>query len=78
VEVEVINTGVTIAPDVLEHVFDRFYRGDAARLQGKGEERGAGLGLAIAKGFIEAHGGTIGATSGNNETRFFFTLPQES
>lgn len=76
VDVEVINTGVTLAPDVLAKVFDRFYRGDAARAQGQDKARGAGLGLAIAKGFIEAHGGTIKATSGNNETRFSFSLPQ--
>jgi signal transduction histidine kinase len=76
VGVEVINTGVTIAPDMLEHVFDRFYRGDMARPQVEGKPRGAGLGLAIAKGFVEAHGGTIGASSDNGETRFFFTLPQ--
>ena len=76
VGIEVINTGVTLAPDVLARVFDRFYRGDVARAQGQDKGRGAGLGLAIAKGFIEAHGGTINATSGNNETRFSFTLPQ--
>lgn len=77
VDVAVINTGVTLAPDVLNRVFDRFYRGDAARTQGQDKGRGAGLGLAIAKGFIEAHGGTIKASSSNNETRFSFTLPQE-
>jgi signal transduction histidine kinase len=77
VAVDIINTGVTLAPDVLARVFDRFYRGDAARAQGQDKARGAGLGLAIAKGFIEAHGGTIKATSGNNETRFSFNLPQE-
>ncbi len=78
VGVDVINTGVTLAPDVLARVFDRFYRGDAARAQGDSKTRGAGLGLAIAKGFIEAHGGTISASSSNNETRFSFTLPKES
>jgi len=76
VGIEVINTGVTLAPDVLARVFDRFYRGDVARAQGQDKGRGAGLGLAIAKGFVEAHGGTINATSGDNETRFSFTLPQ--
>ena len=46
VTLSVSNRGKEIAPEHLEHIFDRFYRGDAARGQGTG---GAGLGLAIAK-----------------------------
>jgi signal transduction histidine kinase len=56
VALAVQDTGSGIAPDVLPHVFDRFYRGDPARSDQDGE---SGLGLAIAKSITEAHGGTI-------------------
>jgi len=49
------DTGVGIPPDVLPHVFERFYRGAPA----EGREPGAGLGLAIARWVAEAHGGTV-------------------
>jgi signal transduction histidine kinase len=50
------DTGTGIAPDALPHIFDRFYRGDPARSQQDSE---SGLGLAIARSIVEAHGGTI-------------------
>lgn len=66
------NRGDVIAPDDLAHVFDRFYRSDAARSRATG---GFGLGLAIAKGVAEAHGGSIGATSTQADgTTFRVTL----
>jgi len=49
------DTGEGIATEELPHIFDRYYK---ARDSG-----GMGLGLAIARGIIEAHGGTIEATS---------------
>ena len=57
----VSNLGEVIAPEDLEHLFDRFYRTDQAR-QRRGTG-GFGLGLAIAKSLVEAGGGTISATS---------------
>lgn len=72
VMVEVIDGGPGIPPEDLMRVFDRFYRGEKSRSRITG---GAGLGLAIAKGIIEAHGGHIGVESEPGRTRFFFTLP---
>lgn len=69
----VSNQGKEISPEHLEHVFDRFYRGDTARGQATG---GAGLGLAIAKEIVEAHGGEIRAESEGGLTTFTIRLPR--
>ena len=58
--VEVADTGIGIEPDVLPHVFDAFHQGDARITRKFG---GLGLGLAICRGVVEAHGGTIAAES---------------
>jgi signal transduction histidine kinase len=58
VTIAIRDTGLGIAPVALPHIFERFYRGDAART---GE--GAGLGLSIAKTLIEAQHGTIAVES---------------
>jgi PAS domain S-box-containing protein len=66
----VTDTGPGIPEDQLPHVFDRFWQ---AR---PGDRRGAGLGLTIAKGIVEAHGGRIWAESRTGEgATFRFTLP---
>jgi signal transduction histidine kinase len=69
--IEVKDTGPGIPPDALPHIFDRFYRARA------GKTRGVGLGLAIAKGIVEAHGGEIHVRSeiGKGST-FWFTVPK--
>jgi signal transduction histidine kinase len=74
VRVDVEDSGEGIRPDDLPHVFERFYRGEKSRSRATG---GAGLGLAIARGIVEAHGGRIGVESAPGQgTRFFFTLPK--
>jgi len=60
VEIDVIDDGPGIPAEQLEHIFERFTRGDAGETQRVG---GTGLGLAISKSLVELHGGTIGATS---------------
>jgi signal transduction histidine kinase len=70
VRVAVTDDGLGISGDHLPHVFERFWTGRA------GGQRGAGLGLYIAKGIVEAHGGRIWADSRVGEgSTFTFTLP---
>jgi two-component system OmpR family sensor kinase/two-component system sensor histidine kinase BaeS len=71
--IAVADTGSGIAPADLPHIFDRFWRADRARTRSSG---GAGLGLAIARRIVEAHGGQIGAQSQpGHGTTVTFTLP---
>jgi signal transduction histidine kinase len=72
VQVDVSDTGCGIPEEHLLKVFDKFYRVQ----RGSGHAAGAGLGLAIAKGLIELHGGTIAVQSKPGKgTHFHFTLP---
>jgi signal transduction histidine kinase len=71
--VSVEDTGIGIAPDMAERVFEPFWRADQARNSASG---GAGLGLAIARGLIEAQGGRIWAEPPPaGGTRITFVLP---
>lgn len=70
VVMEVEDTGKEIAPDHLARVFEKFYREDAAR-----GTCGAGLGLAIAREIVEAHGGTVSAASERGVTTFTVRVP---
>lgn len=67
------NQGEPIPEEDLPHVFDRFWRSDKARARSTG---GYGLGLAIAKGIAESHGGKIWVTSDDvRGTSFYVKLP---
>jgi signal transduction histidine kinase len=71
-KLSIANTGEGIAQADLPFIFERFYRGEKSRSRAHG---GAGIGLAIVKELIEAHGGRVGAESSARETRVWFTLP---
>lgn len=74
VRIDISDTGSGITAEHLPHVFDRFYRADPSRSRATG---GAGLGLAIVRQLVSAHGGTIDAASdgaGRGST-FIIRLP---
>lgn len=73
IEISVADTGVGIPPEHLPRLFERFYRVDPARSRGDG---GTGIGLAIARSVVEAHGGHIRAESEvGRGSLFAFDLP---
>ncbi len=75
VTLTVHDSGAGIASDELPHVFERFYRGDPSRQQQEGE---SGLGLAISRSLVEAHGGRISVESVLGEgATFTIHLPPE-
>jgi signal transduction histidine kinase len=72
-EVSVEDTGVGLSSEAQQRMFERFWREDTSRTRASG---GAGLGLAIARGFVEAQGGRIWAENRpDGGARFAFTLP---
>jgi signal transduction histidine kinase len=70
--ISVSDQGPGIPPDQLPYIFERFYRADKSRSRREG---GMGLGLAIARSYVEAHGGRIWAESTPAGSTFYFTLP---
>ncbi|MBK3758584.1 MULTISPECIES: heavy metal sensor histidine kinase [Stutzerimonas stutzeri group] len=73
VTLEVSNPGASIAPEHLERLFDRFYRGDPARREGSPSN--AGLGLAITRSIVQAHRGRIQCSSAQGLTSFVLEFP---
>ncbi|MCB0194850.1 MAG: GAF domain-containing protein [Anaerolineae bacterium] len=88
VEIIIRDTGIGIAPEELEHVFEKFYRVGDARHHSTGQTKfkgaGPGLGLTIARGIVTAHGGRIwGESLGYDEgnlpgSSFYVVLPVSS
>jgi signal transduction histidine kinase len=74
VRVEFDNDRGALTAADLPHLFERFYRGDKSRSRQHG---GAGIGLAIVKELVEAHGGRVGAELSDGTVRIWFDLPAD-
>ena len=75
-EITVSNEGREISATHLQRIFEKFYRADESRSQGEeGHSSNAGLGLAIAREILQAHGGVITATSTGGITTFTMDVP---
>ena len=72
VEISVTNSGEGIAAADLPYIFERFFRADRSRSR---EHGGAGIGLAIVKQLVVAHGGQVGAESRSGLTRIWLRIP---
>ncbi len=73
--IRVQDTGEGIPPDILPHIFDKFFRGE----EKEGQVKGTGLGLSIAKQIVEMHGGSIEVQSVPGEgSTFTVVLPLET
>ena len=75
IDVSVRNCGQDISQEHLSHIFDRFYRANAARSHE--EHDGLGLGLAITRAIMSAHGGHVEVESRNGYTTFTLRFPSE-
>jgi signal transduction histidine kinase len=74
--VEVCDTGVGMSPDVVQHIFERFYRVDPAR---SSAVEGSGLGLSLVKWIVDRHEGRIQVRSGPGDgSTFAIWLPAAS
>jgi two-component system sensor histidine kinase KdpD len=80
VAVRVTDNGPGIASDALPHIFDKFAKGPELSMTRADGSQSTGLGLAIAKGIMEAHGGSIGIetpVANSHGARFTMTFPRE-
>jgi two-component system heavy metal sensor histidine kinase CusS len=73
--IQVENSGTSISPEHLPRLFDRFYRADPSR---KRLTDGAGLGLAITRSIVLAHGGSVSVRSADGTTTFELQIPVNS
>ncbi len=71
VQIQVSDTGIGIAPEVMSHIFERFHQADSSTTRVHG---GLGLGLAIVKQLVELHGGRVFAQSGGVGKGATFTM----
>jgi signal transduction histidine kinase len=74
VRIDFINSVQELVPEDLPYLFERFYRGEKSRSRQHG---GAGIGLAIVKELVEAHGGSVGAQLEDGDVRIWLTLSKE-
>jgi two-component system sensor histidine kinase BaeS len=72
VRIDYTNSLGELIPEDLPYLFERFYRGEKSRSR---EHGGAGIGLAIVKELVEAHGGTVGTEIIDGRIRIWFSLP---
>lgn len=72
VRVEVRDTGKGISPEILPHIWERYYSDSSSSRKGR---TGTGLGLSIVKTVCELHGGACGVETGSNGSTFWFELP---
>ncbi|HXU39179.1 MAG TPA: DUF4118 domain-containing protein [Blastocatellia bacterium] len=75
IRVTVEDDGPGIPGELRERVFDKFFRGPGERDAGRNRPSGMGMGLSIARGIVEAHGGRIWIEGGGRGARVLFTLP---
>lgn len=75
IQLAVQNAGPAISAEHVERIFDRFYRVDPARREGSGN---SGLGLAIARSLMKAHGGQISCQSNEHMTTFTLVFPRNN
>jgi two-component system, OmpR family, sensor histidine kinase SaeS len=76
VRIQITDTGTGISPADIERIWDRFYRAERSRARPENGADGAGLGLAIVRGIVEAHGGHVQvSTALGNGAQFTLHLP---